>query len=340
MKFNKVTILIHVIVWLLLFIIPYASTDQVFEALDPSIDYKYLSVCSILSLVLLFTFYLNYFLLIPKFLIRKKYWIYYLFLLGTIAAVLFITILLLVVSDFTPEASDSNPIIEKVIPVIMSNNLLLWFITIISSILWTMYSRLNLIENEKFASQIAVLKSQINPHFLFNTLNNIYATAYDESPKAAAMIEKLSEMMRYSMMDAQIDFIPLEDEINYLNNYIELQQIRFDNSIKLNYELPSDIPDVRIAPMLLIPFIENSFKHGVNSEQESSINILINIVNSTLTFNISNKIVEVQNQTTESSGLGIQNTKHRLELIYPSNFSLLVSDYDGNFSVILIINLQ
>jgi sensor histidine kinase YesM len=210
----------------------------------------------------------------------------------------------------------------------------------VASILLAINNRLKQTEKEKLSAQIASLKSQINPHFLFNTLNNIYATVIDISPKTAEMVDRLSEMMRYTMKDTQQDFVPLEDEINYIDNFIELQKLRLDKSVKLEYSHLENIPALQIAPMLLIPFIENAFKHGVNSEQKSHIKIEITINKTGLQLSVLNNKVNVQRDISESSGLGIENTRHRLNLIYPSKHLLVINDTEKEFYVSLHINVQ
>jgi hypothetical protein len=341
MRVKRFSIAIHVLVWVLLLVIPYVTTDQVFNLLDPASDLKYLLLCFVLSSVLLITFYLNYFFLIPKYLLTKKYWIYFLFLLLAIATVFVVAGVLFFFSDFNPEIlGRTNPIVEKIVPVIIINAISLWLLSIVLSILWTVYNRLKQTESEKLSAQIASLKSQINPHFLFNTLNNIYATAIDTSPKAADMVDKLAEMMRYTMKDIQQDFVLLEDELNYISNFIELQKLRLDRSVKLEYDSLSTIPSLRIAPMLLIPFIENAFKHGVNSEQKSHIKIELTMNHTELQLSVVNSKVNVQQDISERSGLGIENTKHRLSLIYPSKHLLVINDTEKDFFVSLYIHLQ
>lgn len=231
-------------------------------------------------------------------------------------------------------------IVEKIIPVIMINSLVLWLLSIGFSILWTFYNRLKQAENEKLSAQIASLKSQINPHFLFNTLNNIYATVIDTSPKAADMVDKLSEMMRYTMKDTHQDVVSLEDEINYVSNYIELQRIRLDENVDLEYNCMNNIPNLQIAPMLLIPFIENAFKYGVNSEQNSRIKIDVAINKQRLQLSVVNNKVIIQKNIYEKSELGIENTMRRLELIYPSKHLLEIDNSENQFSVLLNIDLQ
>jgi hypothetical protein len=341
MKVKPVTVATHALIWVSLLIIPYATTDQVFNSLDPSYDIKYLLLCISLSSVLILIFYFNYLFLIPKYLLTKKYWVYFSILLLAIVTVLLFCGTIFLFSDFNPDSfAKTNPIIEKIIPVIIVNAILLWFLSIVSSILWAIYNRLKQTETEKLTAQIASLKSQINPHFLFNTLNNIYATAIDSSPKSADMVDKLSEMMRYTMKDTQQDFVLLEDEINYINNFIELQRMRLDRSVKLEYRNMDDIPALQIAPMLLIPFVENAFKHGVNSEQKSHIKIEMTMNKTEFRLSVVNNKVNVQKEIFEKSGLGIENTMHRLNLIYPSKHLLIINDSDKEFSVSLHINLQ
>lgn len=341
MKAKPFTIAMHALVWVLLLVIPYVTTDQVFNSLDPASDIKYLLLCFALSTVLISIFYFNYLFLIPRYLLTKKYWFYFSFLLLAIALVLLLSGVIFIFSGFNPETlAQKNPAIEKIIPVIIINALLLWLLSIAFSILWAAYNRLKQTESEKLSAQIASLKSQINPHFLFNTLNNIYATAIDSAPKAADMVDKLSEMMRYTMKDTQQDFVSLEDEINYINNFIELQKLRLDRSVKLEYTSLETIPELRIAPMLLIPFVENAFKHGVNAEQKSAIKIEMAINKTEFQLRVVNNKVNVQKEISERSGLGIENTKHRLNLIYPSNHLLVISDTEKEFSVSLHINLQ
>lgn len=341
MKVKRLTIATHVIVWLLLLVVPYVTTDQVFNSMDEASDIKYLIHCLILSAVLISMFYFNYFFLIPRFLLTKKYWLYFIFLFASIATVFYLTVALFIFSDFNPEIlAKTNPVIEKIIPVIIINTVSLWLLSIVSSVLMAAYNRLKQTEEEKLSAQIASLKSQINPHFLFNTLNNIYATAIDTSPKAADMVDRLSDMMRYTMKDTQQNFVLLEDELNYIDNFIELQKLRLDRSVKLEYHTLEIIPVLQIAPMLLIPFIENSFKHGVNSEQKSWIIIELTMNKTQFQLNVTNNKVSVQKDIFERSGLGIENTKHRLNLIYPSKHLLAINDTEKEFSVSLFINLQ
>lgn len=340
MKNLLITISIHVIAWGLLLMIPFLSTYQVFKSFA-SIDDISLVPIIILSLILIIIFYFNYFVLIPKFLLLKKYLLYVSALVLTIVTTFVLSRIFLKLSDFNPDnLVNINPALIKIEPVIRANTFLMLIISILASISLTINNHLRQLEKEKLVAQISSLKSQINPHFLFNTLNNIYATAIDASPRTADMIEKLSQMMRYTMKETQNDFVPLEEEINYLNNFIELQKLRLESKIKFDYTIEGDFTELQIAPMLLIPFVENAFKHGVNSEQNSNIRINIKANESELHFLIANNKVNIQSDLREnSSGLGIENTKHRLALIYPSKHLLTIKETENDFIVSLHINL-
>jgi sensor histidine kinase YesM len=341
MRVNSWSIAAHGLIWVLLFIIPYVSTDQVFNSLDPTAGEEYLTLCITLSTLLLAVFYVNLYLLIPTYLLKRKYWQYFTWLFFAVATVVIFSATTLFFSNFESETlTKAKPALEKIIPVIIVNAILLWLLSIVLSILWTIYHRLKKTEAEKLSAQIASLKSQINPHFLFNTLNSIYATAIDESPKTADMVDKLSEMMRYTMKETHQNVVSLEREITYIDNFIALQRLRLDRRVKLEYSTLKNIPALEIAPMLLIPFIENAFKHGVNSEQGSRIRIEITMNKNELRLSVVNNKVDIQQDIFERSGLGIDNARHRLNLIYPSNHLLAIDDTETEFSVCLYINLQ
>ncbi len=331
---------INTIVWVLLLVMPYVSTDQIFDTLEFHSHYLYLFQSLSISAILLAAFYLNSLILIPRYLFRKR--LKYVLSLALSAIGVFVLIyLILYLYGYRPEALEkSDPIIEKILPMIIVNAIALWVLTVGCTILWAYYKRLKETEAERLEAQIASLKSQINPHFLFNTLNNIYATTLDTSPIAADMIEKLSDMMRYAMTESRHYFVPLKDELNYVSNYIDLQRMRFDKSVRIAYVYAEDVPPLRIAPMLLIPFIENAFKHGINSEMKSRIAIEIDIDKSILCLKVVNNKVDVQKKISERCGLGIENTRHRLNLIYPGKYLLTIDDGEKQYSVTLHIDLQ
>lgn len=339
-KNRFITISIHVIGWCLLMFVPFLSTQQVYQNALATNGIISFAPIFVVSSILITNFYFNYFFLIPKYLFNQKYWHYFSFLLIAIASTSLLSGVIFQAVDVNiHKIAQTNPVIEAVKPVIKLNGVLMLIVSLVTSTLLAVNSRLKETEKEKFSAQIASLKSQINPHFLFNTLNNIYATAINTSPETADMVDKLSEMMRYTMKDTQKDMVSLEDEINYIDNYIELQKVRLDKRVKLEYEYKGNFSEYQIAPMLLIPFIENAFKHGVNAEQRSNIRIELSIKESELHLVVSNRKVETQKETSEHSGLGIENTKHRLQLLYPLKHLLSINETERDFLVSLHINL-
>ena len=220
MKNLFITISIHAIAWGLLLMVPFLSTHNVIKSFAPTDNISLVPIF-VLGLFFIVIFYFNYFFLIPKFLLLKKYLLYIIILVFSIVIAFVLSGVFLNLSGFNPDnLSNINPVLIKIKPIFKANTFLMLIISILASISLTINNHLRQLEKEKLVAQISSLKSQINPHFLFNTLNNIYATAIDTSPRTADMVDKLSEMMRYTMKENQNDFVPLEGEINYLNNYI------------------------------------------------------------------------------------------------------------------------
>ena len=341
MKNLFIRISIHVIAWGLLLMVPFLSTQQVIKSFSQTTDNFSLVPIIILSLFLIVIFYFNYFILIPKFLLLKKYLLYVIMLVFSIVFAFILSGVFFNLFDFNPNSMASiNSVLTKIEPIMRANTFLMLIISILASISLTVNNHLRQLEKEKLVAQISSLQFQINPHFLFNTLNNIYATAIDTSPRTADMVNKLSEMMRYTMKETQNDYVPLEEEINYLNNFIELQKLRLERTIQFEYTVEGNFFELQIAPMLLIPFVENAFKHGVNSEQNSNIRITIKVNESELHFLVGNNKVNVQSGIKgNNSGIGIENTKHRLRLIYPSKHLLTIKETENDFNVSLHINL-
>jgi LytS/YehU family sensor histidine kinase len=320
--------------------IPFSTYQSIksFAPIDENISFLHVGV---MSLTLISIFYFNYFILIPKFLLPKRYFVYTLIFIASIASSFLLSFIIFYLTGVdNPRIENFDPVFSKILPVVRANGLLMLIAAIVTSISLVLGNKIKQVEQEKLSAELSSLKAQINPHFLFNVLNSIYATAIEHSPEAADMIEKLSGMMRYSMRETQKDFILLEEELNHIQNYIDLQKIRLSEKIKLEYKVEGDAKNLEIAPMLITPFIENAFKHGVNSEQDSDIKINIHIKEEELFLNITNNKVNTQTNTIEKSGLGIDNTKHRLLLTYPDKHLLKVKDTDKTFSVSLHIDLK
>jgi hypothetical protein len=197
-------------------------------------------------------------------------------------------------------------------------------------------------ENENLSAELRFLKAQINPHFLFNTLNNLYYLAYTQSPNTTEVIAKLSQMMRYMMYDSNHPRVPISKEIEYMQNYISLEKLRLSNEIPITFEIDGNTEGVTIAPLIFITFLENAFKHGVSSAQNNAwIKAHLHLNGKTCTYTVENsKIPETSKTLAEKSGIGLQNVKRRLDLSYPNDYTLNVDEQPDKYAVELKINLN
>lgn len=194
-------------------------------------------------------------------------------------------------------------------------------------------------EAERARAELSFLKARINPHFLFNTLNNIYSMAMINHEQTAASVLKLSNIMRYITDDIVNDFVLLENEVQCIDNYISLQRLRLNKNTPVNYVLKGDPGGKMIAPLILMPFIENVFKYGVSNHQPSPINIKLEITEKSIYFYASNRIIPLQ-FSSERSGIGVSNTRQRLELLYPKRHLLLIKSTEEQFTVELTIYFE
>lgn len=290
-------------------------------------------------------FYSFYILLFDKFLVQKR--ILLLFILGILvacfsgvvaASMLQILSLFKLCSGIFNDGFDSAIVITNAMALIAVLNggmalLIKGFIR------W--YDDIKLKEDlnkKNFEIELALIKSQINPHFLFNTLNNIDVLIEKDAFKASNYLNKLSDIMRFMLYETKIEKIPLSKELNYIEKYIELQKIRTANPDFIQYEIEGNTEGVFIVPMLLIPFIENAFKHseGIKTGNVITIKVLIN--NDLIQFNCINKyILNNDDIKEENSGLGNQLIQKRLALLYPNTHTLTIDNKEGAYDVNLII---
>ena len=203
---------------------------------------------------------------------------------------------------------------------------------------WYMKEQRNLqLQKENIASQLQLLKAQIHPHFLFNTLNNIYSHTQNTSPTASKMVTGLSDMLRFILYECNQPLVPLSKELKMIEDYVNLERIRYDDKLELHLSFPEQTNDLQIAPLLLLPLVENCFKHGTSSMLEQPwLSLNISLENETLKMKLMNGKFPDKNEKFAESGIGLQNVKKRLELLYPGKHELIItSDID-----VFIVNLK
>lgn len=183
------------------------------------------------------------------------------------------------------------------------------------------------LQTEKTSAELAFLKSQLNPHFLFNTLNNIYVLAYQKSDQTPAAMLKLSEIMRYMLYESNEEKVGLKQEVKYLQNIIALQKMRYNSDVFIETTFQGDFESNEIAPLLLAPFVENAFKHGEVSDRDNPVIIRFLESKGNLHFYIKNKKSKAQKD--ETGGVGLNNVRRRLDLLYPEKYSLDIFEDDA-----------
>ncbi len=332
-----VTFLINCVIWVFIFFIPFLLMEP--RGGIPS----YLLRIGATTVLTVIVYYLNYIILIPKYLFKKKFLAYILVILLTlvISCILVDLYYYFVVSVVQNWHHRPEPIFSRGMWVPLFP--LLTGIAIgISIRLAREWARVEKerreLQGEKLLSELAFLKSQVNPHFLFNTLNNICALARKKSDDTEPAIIKLSQIMRYMITDSRQDKVGLEEEVEYLNNFIELQKIRLADKVNIRFDIEGDLSAIQLEPLLLIPFVENAFKHGVSYNDKSSINIELKTVSGELSFLVENSKPAVKDTLKlDEAGIGLKNVRRRLELLYPGKHQLEIQDSASNYLIMLKI---
>lgn len=198
------------------------------------------------------------------------------------------------------------------------------------------------LEKEKLAAELKLLKSQINPHFLFNTLNNLYVLTLNGSAKAPLMVHRLSELMSYMLYDSNQSEVLLEKEIQYVKNYIDLEKIRYGPRLDVRFNIYGEPNSIKVAPLLFLPFVENSFKHGAQNQlSDGWIHIDLEIDESQITFKVENSKPDFQDVHADPSGIGLANVKRRLEHLYPTGYNLqLFDESDTHLAVLKLYRIK
>ncbi len=348
-----VPVLLHILAWITLFILP----QFLFQAASENNQFRIHWGLLPLLLILMAVFYLNYNLLIPvmmKSRFRKLY---------PLAASAFIIILYFLMQFGMMVARPAEPAIgEERSPRQEqirrdrhrgpSPRLIVDYNYFILSVLVTGFAYVlrvseqmrqsekqkKELEKERLSSELAFLKNQISPHFFFNTLNNIYSLIGINKEDAQEALHNLSKMMRYLLYESEKGNTTLGDEISFLENYIELMKLRLSDRVTLNVSLPDKVSNLKVPPLLFIPFIENAFKHGVSANEHSFINISIDVYDDEIIFESSNSINLVKGDRPEAdSGIGLENVIKRLKLLFSDDYILNISDKEKVYKVELRI---
>ncbi|PIQ21896.1 MAG: histidine kinase, partial [Cytophagales bacterium CG18_big_fil_WC_8_21_14_2_50_42_9] len=191
-------------------------------------------------------------------------------------------------------------------------------------------------EADKATAELSFLKAQINPHFLFNTLNNIYSLAVMQSPNTATSIMKLSNIMRHVTDDVSEDFVSLSSEVTCIRDYIDLQKLRLSKNTQIDFSVSGNLEQKSIAPLILMTFIENVFKYGISNRHPAQINIKLKAEENLIQFSCQNQIFETS-RNTERTGIGLANTRQRLAHLYPDKHTLNISSENNLFTVTLTL---
>lgn len=296
--------------------------------------------------------YLNIYVLMPKFTFKKKYVSYIVLILASIFAMVFVKFNLtyfLVSQNVWPEGPEiiNDLTLNYTIDMMFGELYVVTFVTAIKITLDFLeeHKRVANLEKAQLETELLFLKTQISPHFFFNTLNNIYSLAVEKSKKTPKIILKLAELMRYLLYETKNKRQSLENEILCIQNYLDLERVRHNDDLEIDMSISGDIGDKEIAPIILLTFIENAFKHGVHKTiGEVKIEIHLSIKNDFLYFTISNPVpilTKHQDDFSRSSGIGLENVKKRLALGYKKNdYKLIIKNDENMFLVKLKIRVS
>jgi len=337
LKNQKIRILTHILFWI--FVLGYYTLFFGHQRGYYLITFQF--VLLIMPITIGTTYFFNYFL-IPRYLLKNKIKWFILFSFYTIVVSFWITSLIFLPTITLigpgPDMFDQSLIdLYFVIVGLYSVSILAILIKLLKFWYEQQHASIQLLK-EKTEAELAMLKGQINPHFLFNTLNNIYSLALKKSDLTAEAVVKLSEMLDYLLYECDAEKVAIKKEIKLIQNYMYLQKIRYSD--RLDIQFHAEVEDQQIPPMLLLPFIENSFKHGVGKQSKKVwIDIKLEIIEDFIHFQIRNSKTTYGNIESRSisGGIGLDNVKKRLKLLFQNNYSLDIEDLSDTFSIKLRI---
>lgn len=359
---RTIEVLLHISVWMLVFIIP----QYIFIWQEEEPAHFYLLILKKTGFYV-FLFYINYFLLIPFLFYRKRKILY--FFTIAVATLLTFAVSELVIENSRPGPGRQRPshtmenAAQGTNPVVLPghnenvrhpgghrppprwpltyNNLITFFLIAGAGLGLRTAQKINETEKrsreaekERINTELSMLKSQIHPHFFFNTLNNIYALTEVGSPDASKALLRLSRLMRYVIYESDEETTTLSREIEFLKNYIDLMRLRINSKVKLDVHFPTGFDDMQIHPLLFISFIENAFKYGISYNQPAFIEILLNADTQGIDFTCRNSIFKpVEGNNEERTGIGLENVRKRLNMLYPAMHRLEIRQSETEFFV-------
>jgi two-component system sensor histidine kinase AlgZ len=338
MLHRKREVLLHTAFWAVYisFIITHIASYQT----GPQIHWGRVLLGSLIGVSYLFVLsYLNYFYLIPAFLLRKKIGGFIIVFLASFTALTFVRIGIETLAFGRSWEVQSPARTQIIIQSTISDLFIILFIGLLrfASDWLELDSHRRQLETEKLNAELKFLKAQVNPHFLFNTLNNLYYLSTIKSDTAPLVISKLSEVMRYMIYDSNHEKIELTKEIEYMQHYIGLERLRLREGVPLEFEVAGRT-DILISPLILITFLENAFKHGVsNGNNQCWIKARLEVSETRLVYTIANSKVKTVSYQPDGEGIGLKNVKRRLDLSYPGKHSLDIDDREDSYSVNLTI---
>jgi len=334
---------LHTMVWLVLFILPYLLSSGQNQAIRSVLIFSWFPL-----FLYAIIFYFNYFLLINRFLFTKK--IFWFVIINAIIIAFFIWSNQSL-KDFFIQ-NQSMPRRGKEDPFRPSRNLFIYIdiimfsVPVVFSIAVKTIERWIKTEAErqeavtiKLASELQHLKYQLQPHFFFNSLNNIYSLVDVSPEKAKQTIHSLSKLMRYLLYQTNNDKVSLSNEIQFITNYIQLMKLRFTENTKVEYDFPDLKQDLQVAPLLFISLIENAFKHGVSANQETEIFFKMSVDGNKIYFSIKNHNFPKTDSDKSGSGIGLKNMEKRLQLLYPDKYQFKTKIVEGFFIVDLVLEI-
>lgn len=329
----------HALFWLTLFSI------TVYWGYGEKTDLAFLLSNELISLFFFAVLvYFNLFYLVPNYLARNV--LLYLGLVVAVCAVVTPIKILLLYLKFSGMPRAQDTLVEGQGFLYLSSIMVVLLSTVLRVITdwWRYQTEKQTLQTQTIQSELRFLKSQINPHFLFNTLNNLYALTLKKSDKAPEIVLKLSEIMRYMLYECNEKQVLLTKEIQYIHNYLDLERLRQAGVSEIEFTTDGPISDQQVAPLLFVPFLENSFKHGLNTHMKGGgfVRLHLKVNGTQLEFCIENSKAEQlpRQEHPRSGGIGLVNVRHRLEILYPNKYKLEVKDEPHRYAVTLLLQMD